>query len=87
MAKLIEAAHSVFTSAKTGYGLPIEVQENLDYGDGELGEALPLDELIMSVYKDEPAVGDEDPEDVPQQVRDSRCSVELMRCGRNLPES
>ena len=68
MAEQIDAIHSVFTSARTGYGLPAEVQESLDYGEDELGEARPLDELIMSVYKEEHFIGNEDPEDAPQQV-------------------
>lgn len=44
--------HSIFTSAKTGYGLTIESRHVLQHGVDATGEAPTLDKLIMQVYAD-----------------------------------
>ena len=49
MAELVGAAHSIFTSAKTDYGLPSR-RQTADYY--YTGEGPTLDELIIRVYKD-----------------------------------
>ena len=49
MAELVDAAHSIFTSDKTDYGLPSR-RQTADYY--YTGEGPTLDELIIRVYKD-----------------------------------
>ena len=42
--------HSIFTSAKTGYGLTVESRHALHHGVDATGEAPTLDKLIMQAY-------------------------------------
>jgi small GTP-binding protein len=65
MAKEIGAKHSVYTSAKTGYGLPFDAGD-LEYATDDQSEMPPLDELIIQVYKAGPDSSDEE-EDAPQE--------------------